>query len=161
MKKLFFAIGILLSTVVNAQKVITIDGDIAWVFQCDTNVIVDQSIDLMSDRSFRKTSITLGKNHMVFDLEKKVMTNDASFKDSITHDSYKLNNITIHNDTVRFYTDAISRGNEKLPYRMYWTIVLNTKLDSEIVWFVSLIKPDDHKVIGQFVKRSMCSINVQ
>ena len=161
MKKLFFAIGIL-STGVNAQKVITIDGDIAWFFECDTNVKASQGIDLMMDKSFRKTSITLGKNHMIFDLEKKIMTNDVQYKDNKFHREYKLNELKIQGDTVTFYFDNISRGEEKIPYRTYITILLNQKLDSDIVWFSSYSRPDlNNYVEGQFLKKSMCSINVQ
>lgn len=162
MKKLFFAIGILLSTGVNAQKQITIDGDIAWFYECDTIVNPNVGLNLMSDKSFRKTSLTLGKNHMVFDLEKKIMINDASVKDNKFHYEYAINNIVTKGDTVSFYVDGVSRGDEKIPYRMFWSIILNVTNESDIVWFVSYARPDlNDYVEGQFVKKSMCSINIQ
>ena len=79
---------------------------------------------------------------MVFDLEKKIMINDASVKDNKFHYEYAINNIVTKGDTVSFYVDGVSRGDEKIPYRMFWSIILNVTNESDIVWFVSYARPD-------------------
>ena len=162
MKSLISLFTVCLALSVNAQKIITIDGDVAWVFGCDTIVKASQGIALMNEKSFHKTSITAGKNHMVFDLISMTITNDAIHKQDTIHEVFCMENLTIKGDTICFYCDAISRGEEKIPFRMYWTLLINPKAESDIVWIAAIERPDQNNYVeGQFVKKSMCKLTVQ
>jgi len=97
---------------------------------------------------------------MVFDLVNGTFTNEVIKKG--IHWEYCLENLKIKNDTVSFYYDELSRGVEKIPYRMYMTIILNAKSDSDIVWFASYARKDLNNLVeGQFVKKSMCMVKVE
>ena len=160
MKRIISVLTVFLILNVNGQKSITIDGGVAWFYECDTLVKAEKCLDLMREKSFHKTSIMVGDNHMVFDLVNGTFTNDII--KSGMHWEYCLENIKIEKDTISFYYDELSRGEEKIPYRMHMTIILNTKLESDIVWIASYARKDLHNLVeGQFVKKSMCTVKVE
>jgi hypothetical protein len=161
MKSLLILLTIISVSSGYSQEVITIEGDIAWVFKCDTLVKASQGIALMNEKCFRKSSITVGKNRMTFNFREKTMVNVSGPSDKLLTEVRTMENIIVRGDTLSFYTDAISAGEEKIPYRIYWTLMMNPNSESDIVWFSALMNPDNKEVLGQFVKKSMCVLTVE
>ena len=71
MKKLFFAIGILFSTGVNAQKTITVELPACLEFVADASESPETGLKLQNKPSFNMDGACIGFNKHYFDLVNK------------------------------------------------------------------------------------------
>ena len=165
MKKLFFAIGILLSTGVNAQKQIIVELPACLEFVADALESPETGLKLQNKPSFNMDGAGIGFNKHYFDLVNKKANFTSNLDGTITNDVYDIKDLKIHNDTVSFYVDykEVYSGDGKLyVYKSYFHFSLKPKSDYDIVFMNVWERPiAPARLEGTYTKKIGCVVEVK
>jgi hypothetical protein len=166
MKKLFFAIGILLSTGVNAQKTITVELPACFEFRSDISNASSAPVNgLKLESKISISDVRLGFNKHYFDLVNKKAHFTSNVDGEITDDLYDIKGLKIHNDTVSFYVDykEVYAGDGKsYTYKSYFHFALKPKSDYDIVYMNIWERPiAPARLEGTYTKKIGCVVEVK
>lgn len=165
MKKLFFAIGILLSTGVNAQKQIIVELPACFEFVCDASESPVNGLKLQNKSSFNTDAARIGFNRHYFDLVNKKAHFTSNVDGEITDDVYDIKDLRIHNDTVSFYVDykeVYSGDGKTYTIKSYTHFSLKPKSDYDIVYMNVWDRPiAPARLEGTYTKKIGCVVEVK
>lgn len=161
MKKLFFAIGVLLSNVSNAQKYVEIEVNFMFEFLCDSKENYKDGFALMSTPSYNIDAIRLGSNKIKLDLINKTMINDSEVDGVKLHEEYVLQDLKVKNDTISFILDNEEIHEGKFyKFKSCFMIALNAN-DSDVAIINTWYRDDLNRIEGTNSRKKSCNIIVR
>lgn len=164
MKKLFFAIGILLSTFSFSQEeisIIKLTFESYYGFTAGSKADVHSGFNIQNDSTYKVDRVGHGYNNITIDLKNKTFENNAVVDQKIYKSIDKLENVQIKNDTLSFYMNTRSRFTG-VPYTEYFVIVLTPKENSREVFAVNMwINPKYGNVVGTYLDTSFARMTIE
>jgi hypothetical protein len=162
MKKLLFVVGLVLSSTLNAQKIITLEFDFMFEFLCDSKENYKDGFKLTKTPSYNVDAIRIGSNKIIIDLVNKNMINDSDVDGIKLHEEYVLHNLNIKSDTISFSIDHKELHEGKY-YELssYISISLNTESDSDILIVNSWFREDLNRIEGLAIRKNACTVSIK